>query len=139
VKKTNTNNGRKESRLDCTSYSRPRSHYTKSKFKKSKLKSDFTKTVGRTIAQAVSRQLLTAEARFTPRAVHVGFLVDKVALRRFSPVNTIPLMFHIYSCIIWGMERNGGKPRNVCATMADLMAEIRTKAHRVRKQGRLVM
>jgi hypothetical protein len=50
-------------------------------------------------------------AAFTPRAVHVGFVVDKVApgqvfLRvvRFSPVNTIPPLLYIHSCIIWGMN-----------------------------------
>jgi hypothetical protein len=32
------------------------------------------------MAQAVSRRPLTAEARFDPGSVHVGFVVDKVAL-----------------------------------------------------------
>jgi hypothetical protein len=47
------------------------------------------------MAQAVSRRPPTAEARV--RSVHVGFVVDKVALGqvflrvlRFSPVNFIP-------------------------------------------------
>jgi hypothetical protein len=45
---------------------------------------------------------------FAPRPVHVGFVVDKVALGqvflrvlRFSPVNTIQPLLHIHSCIIW--------------------------------------
>jgi hypothetical protein len=49
------------------------------------------------MAQAVSRRPLTAEARFDPGSVHVGFMVDKVALGqvflwvlRFSSVNFIP-------------------------------------------------
>jgi hypothetical protein len=36
--------------------------------------------LGRTMAQAVSRRPLTAEARFDPGSVHVRFVVDKVAL-----------------------------------------------------------
>jgi hypothetical protein len=32
------------------------------------------------MAQAVSRQALTAETRFDPGSVHGGFVVDKVAL-----------------------------------------------------------
>jgi hypothetical protein len=46
---------------------------------------------------------------FAPRAAHVGFVVDKVALGqiflrilRSSPVNIIPPLFHIHS-YIWGM------------------------------------
>jgi hypothetical protein len=48
------------------------------------------------MAQAIGRRPLTAEAR-----VHVGFVVDKVALGqvflrvlRFSPVNFIPPVLH---------------------------------------------
>jgi hypothetical protein len=55
----------------------------------------------RAVAQAVSRRPLTAEARVRPESVHVGFVVDKVALGqvfprvlRFSPVNLIPPMLH---------------------------------------------
>jgi hypothetical protein len=33
--------------------------------------------LGRAMAQAVSRQLLTAEAGFNPWSVYVGFVVDK--------------------------------------------------------------
>jgi hypothetical protein len=36
--------------------------------------------VGRSTAQAVSRRPLTAEDGFDPGLVHVGFVVDKVAL-----------------------------------------------------------
>jgi hypothetical protein len=46
------------------------------------------------------------------RSVHVGFVLDEVALRqvflrvlRFSPVIIIPPLLHIHSCIIWGMDR----------------------------------
>ena len=49
------------------------------------------------MAQAVNRRHLTAEARVRSRVIHVGFVVDKVALRQvfprvlgFSPVNFIP-------------------------------------------------
>jgi hypothetical protein len=51
---------------------------------------------------------------FASRKVHVGFVVDKVALVqvflldvRLSPVNIIPSMLHTYSrgLIIWGMEK----------------------------------
>jgi hypothetical protein len=52
------------------------------------------------MAQVVSRRPLTAEARVRSR-VHVGYVVDKVALGqvfprvlRFSPVSFIPLVFH---------------------------------------------
>jgi hypothetical protein len=37
------------------------------------------------IAQAVSRWPLTVEARVCARAVHLGFMVDKVALGRGFP------------------------------------------------------
>jgi hypothetical protein len=53
------------------------------------------------MAQAVSRRSPTAEARVDPGSVHVGFVVDKVALGqvypgvlRFSPVNFIPPVLH---------------------------------------------
>jgi hypothetical protein len=55
------------------------------------------------MAQAVSRRPFTAEARVRsdPGSVHVGFVVDKVALGqvflrvlRFSPVNFIPPVLH---------------------------------------------
>jgi hypothetical protein len=71
-----------------------------------------TYRIGRAIAQAVSRRLLTAETRFAPRSVHVGFVVEKVALGkiflpvfRFFPVSIIPPLLHIYSCIIWGLDK----------------------------------
>jgi hypothetical protein len=57
-------------------------------------------TEGRAMAQVVSRRPLTAEARVCPGSIHVGFVVDKVALGqvflqvlRFSPVNIIPPSF----------------------------------------------
>lgn len=67
---------------------------------------------GRAIAQAVSRRFSPRRPRFVPRSVHVGFIVNKVALGliflrvlRCSPVNIIPLLIHNHSCIIW---RGGG-------------------------------
>jgi hypothetical protein len=56
---------------------------------------------GRAMAQTVSRRLLTAEARVGPGSVHVGFVLDKVALGQvfprvlwFSPVSFIPPLLH---------------------------------------------
>jgi hypothetical protein len=55
--------------------------------------------------QVVSRRPFTAEARFAPEAVHVGFVVDEVAVGqlclrvlRFPPVDVIspPLSIIIY-------------------------------------------
>jgi hypothetical protein len=53
--------------------------------------------IGRTIAQAVSRRPLTAEARGFSGSVHLGFVLDKVALGLdflrvvlLYPVNIIP-------------------------------------------------
>jgi hypothetical protein len=40
---------------------------------------------GLVLAQAVSRQPLTAETRFCFRSVHAGFVVDKVALGQDFP------------------------------------------------------
>jgi hypothetical protein len=62
---------------------------------------------GRTIAQAVSRSTLPRRPGFAPGSVHVGFAVDKAALRqvllrhlRFSPVSVISprlstLIYHL--------------------------------------------
>jgi hypothetical protein len=44
---------------------------------------------GRAIAQAVSRWLPTAAARFQTRVYHVGFVVDKVGWGRFSPSTSV--------------------------------------------------
>jgi hypothetical protein len=48
---------------------------------------------------------------FARRPVHVGFVVDKVAMRqvflrvfRFSPVNIILPLLHTHSCAIWGAD-----------------------------------
>jgi hypothetical protein len=48
---------------------------------------------GRAMAQDVSRRPLTAEARVCGQVgfVHVGFVVDKVALRFFSEFFSFPL------------------------------------------------
>jgi hypothetical protein len=62
---------------------------------------------GRAIAQAVSHWLPTAEARVHIRAEHVGFVVDKVALRQIfseylvSPANHHSTNFSII-IITWG-------------------------------------
>jgi hypothetical protein len=65
-----------------------------------------------TIAQAVSRRLPTAEAQINAQVSPCGIVVDKVALGqvflrvlRFSPVRIIPLLLHIHSCIIWGIDK----------------------------------
>jgi hypothetical protein len=57
-----------------------------------------------------------------PRSVHVGLVVEKVALGqvslrdlRFYPVNIIAPMLHIHSCIIWGIDKGpfeGPVPQN---------------------------
>jgi hypothetical protein len=67
--------------------------------------------LGRAVAQAVSRRPVTAETGFSPRAVHVEFVMDKVALGqvslrvlRFFPVSIIPPLLHIHSCINWEMD-----------------------------------
>jgi hypothetical protein len=44
------------------------------------------------MAQAVSRRPHNAEARLPPRSVHVGFVVDKVAMGQgFPPSFSVPL------------------------------------------------
>jgi hypothetical protein len=57
--------------------------------------------IGCAMAQAVSRRPLPRRPGFDPKSVHVGFVVDKVALRqvfprvrRFSHVNIIPPLLH---------------------------------------------
>jgi hypothetical protein len=56
----------------------------------------------------------SAEARFAPGSVHVGFAVEKLALGQgfppslsVSPVNIIPPLLHIHSSrpIIWGVHK----------------------------------
>jgi hypothetical protein len=58
------------------------------------------------MAQAVSRWPLTAEAGFAPGSIHVGFVVDKVALalgRFFSEFFgfSLPISFHHCSIFIY--------------------------------------
>jgi len=55
------------------------------------------------VAQAFSASLSPWRPEFSPRAVHMGFLVDKPALAMvslqvlgLSPVTTIPPMFHTH-------------------------------------------
>jgi hypothetical protein len=60
------------------------------------------KSYGRAIARAGSHRIFAAEARFAPRAVHEVALIQAFLRVLFSPVNAIPLMIHIRSCIIWG-------------------------------------
>jgi hypothetical protein len=57
-------------------------------------------TVGRAMAQAVSRRSPSRRPRFDPGSVHLGFVVDKVAVGqvflrvlRFSPVRFSAVIF----------------------------------------------
>jgi hypothetical protein len=57
--------------------------------------------MGLAIAQAVSRRPSQRRPRFDPGSVHVGFVVEKVAVEHFSPrilpfslVNFIPSVLH---------------------------------------------
>ena len=52
--------------------------------------------LGRAMAQAVSRRHPTAEAGFDPGSVHVGFVVDEVALGQVVPrvLRFSPFQFH---------------------------------------------
>jgi hypothetical protein len=53
---------------------------------------------GSAIAQVVSHQLFTLEAGFAPRAVHMGFQVDKVlwfSHQYHSTVAPYSLMYHL--------------------------------------------
>jgi hypothetical protein len=51
---------------------------------------------GRAMAQAVSRRPLTASPGFTPGTIHVGFVVDKVALGQFflRLLRVFPCQYH---------------------------------------------
>jgi hypothetical protein len=56
-------------------------------------------------------QLLCVEAQIRAQVSPCGIVVDKVTLGqiflrvlRFSPVSIIPPLFHILSCIVWGMD-----------------------------------
>jgi hypothetical protein len=53
-------------------------------------------SAGSAMAQAVSRRPPTAEAQFDPGSVHVGFVVDEVALGQVFPPSTsvFPCQFH---------------------------------------------
>jgi hypothetical protein len=58
-----------------------------------------TGKLGRAIAQAVSRWLPTAAARVRARSGQVGFVVDKMALGRFSPSSSVaPANLHSTNC-----------------------------------------
>jgi hypothetical protein len=61
------------------------------------------------------RQIVTGlslwRSEFKPGSVHIG-LVEKVAPEQvflpdlqFPPVNIIPVLLGIYSCIIWGTDK----------------------------------
>jgi hypothetical protein len=54
-------------------------------------------TRGRAIAQAVSHWLHTVVAQVSVRAEHVEFVVDKVALGRFSPSTLVSLANHHFT------------------------------------------
>jgi hypothetical protein len=58
-------------------------------------------TEGRAIAQAVSRRLLTAEARVQARSGHAGFVMDKVGWPRFPRSTSVsPANSHSTDCFI---------------------------------------
>jgi hypothetical protein len=63
----------------------------------------------RAMAQAVSRRPPTAEARVRSRSVHVGFMVDKVALGQVPPPPEyfdFPLSISFHRCSIsWKNEK----------------------------------
>jgi hypothetical protein len=71
------------------------------------------------MAQVVSRRSLTAEARVRARAIHVGFVVDKVALEQvFSEFFGFPLsIYHstvaLQTHIVWGMRNMLAQYANV--------------------------
>jgi hypothetical protein len=89
--------------------------YNENKLENDSPDSDYTLlSWDRAIAQADSCRILTAEARFAPRSIHVGFVVDKVALGqivllvlRFSPVNIIPPLLHYSSMYQMGDGQRG--------------------------------
>jgi hypothetical protein len=54
------------------------------------------------MAQAVSRRPLTVEAKFASGSVHVGFVVDKVALGEVFPK---VLQFYPVKCISLRLSR----------------------------------
>jgi hypothetical protein len=93
-------------------------------------------SMGRAMAQAVSRRPLTAGPGFDPRPVHVGFVVDKVALGqvfprvlRFSP----SISFH--ECFITRKTKNESslsqglhnKPQGCGASVASAAGSFTTK------------
>jgi hypothetical protein len=58
-----------------------------------------------------------------PRAVHVAFVVDKEAVGQvflrdlgFSPVNIIPPLLHIDSCVVWVMDNGPVRGRSSTET-----------------------
>jgi hypothetical protein len=59
------------------------------------------------MAHVVSRWPLTAEARVrAPGSIHVGFVVDKVALGRFSPSTSVsPANISFHHCSIFIYHR----------------------------------
>jgi hypothetical protein len=84
-----------------------------------------------TARAAVSCWLLTVAAWVCAQVIPVGFMVDKLALGQgflqvlwFSPINIIPWLLHIHSCIIWWTD-NG--PVSGCSsneTQSHLTATI---------------
>jgi hypothetical protein len=58
------------------------------------------------MAQAVSRWPLTAEARVRAGSIHVGFVMDKVTLGRFSPITSVsPAKISFHHCSIFIYHR----------------------------------
>jgi hypothetical protein len=91
------------------------------------------------MAQAVSRRHPTAEARVRLGPVHVGFVVDKVALGqvlsqvlRFSPVNFIPLLLFFLSPIQprKALRAPGGRGSQVFRQSAHEDGKVVSRTHR---------
>jgi hypothetical protein len=76
----------------------------------------------RAIAQA---ERLVARPGFALRAVHVLFVVSKMALGHvflrvllFSPISIIPPLLHIHSCVIWVMDSGHVSRRSSIETVS---------------------
>jgi hypothetical protein len=77
---------------------------------------------------------------FAPRTVHMEFVLDKVAMGKFSlrvlqfsPVSIIPPLLHIHSCIIWTM---GPLASAVPSRQSHPVATIKTVSIRLHAEHR---
>jgi hypothetical protein len=92
------------------------------------------------MAQAVNRRLSPRRPGFDPGSVHVGFVVDKVALGqviprvlRFSPVNFIPPVLHYKEQrkkLIIFFTGLHNKPRSCGASVVSAAGPFATKKKR---------